>query len=136
MMKDDPNIWTIVAGALGVVVGIWLGLTPMVQIFVVLLLADVLTGLLAGGKDGALDSEISYRGMRKKGVQMVLIAVLAYVGEHPRVDMPLGDMMAGFFSATELLSIIENAGRLGVVIPESITRALARLSAQDPPRDI
>ena len=91
--------------------------------------ADIATGLLAGGKHGELDSEVSYRGMRKKAMQTILVGLTAYLGSLSVINLPLGEGVAWSFCATEVLSVIENAARLGVTMPDPVVAALKRLGS-------
>jgi toxin secretion/phage lysis holin len=124
MDKTDVGF---LAGLAGFAVSLWLGLSVAMQALVVLMVADVVTGVLAGGKAGELDSDISYRGMRKKAMQTVLVGLTTYLGALPAINLPLGEGVAWAFCATEILSVIENADRLGVTMPAPVVAALKRL---------
>lgn len=93
--------------------------------------ADYLSGLVVAGvfhnsgksRDGALDSRAGFKGLFRKG--MVLVLVLAAA----RLDLLLGadflrDAVCIGFTANELISIVENAGLMGLPIPAVLTRAI------------
>jgi toxin secretion/phage lysis holin len=126
MDKTDVGL---LAGFVGFAVSLWLGLSIAMQALVVLMVADVVTGLLAGGKAGELDSDVSYRGMRKKAMQCVLVGLTTYLGALAPINLPLGEGVAWAFCATEVLSVIENAARLGVTMPDPVVAALKRLGS-------
>lgn len=116
-MKDIDTV-QLVTYALGAAAGwalsAWVGLAWAVQALCVFMAADIVTGLLAGGKCGKLDSAISWRGMSKKVATLVLVGVADFTGKNPTMTLPLGEMAAGAFALTEALSICENADRMGI----------------------
>ena len=91
---------------------------------------DYLTGLIvaATGKslkseNGHLSSLIGWKGLAKKGVSLLLVLVAV------RLDIMLGtsyirDGVCIAFMVNELISIVENAGLLGVPMPEVLTKAI------------
>lgn len=92
---------------------------------------DYIMGLLVAGvwhkskktEDGCLESRAGWKGLVRKGVTMLIVLVAA------RLDMTIGTTMIrdtaviGFI-ANEGISIIENAGLMGVPLPKVITNAL------------
>lgn len=102
----------------GVVVGFWVGLGVFVQALLILMLADVVTGMIAAAVDGNLSSAASRRGLAKKATALILVMLTAwlsanltaYLGE----GFPGADAVAGAFVLTEVISILENAKRTGV----------------------
>lgn len=129
------------AGA-GLIVGVWIGLGVFVQALLVVMVADVITGLIAAGVEGKVSSHASRRGLAKKSMQMILVLLVAwltanmsaYLGE----GFPGADALAGAFVLTELVSILENAKRVGVNLgPLERVLAIARQSTPpDPPERV
>lgn len=120
------------AGA-GLIVGLWVGLGVFVQALLVVMTADVVTGLIAAGVEGKISSHASLRGLAKKATQLILVLLVAwltanmsaYLGE----GFPGADALAGAFVLTELVSILENAKRVGVNLgPLERVLAIARQS--------
>lgn len=98
---------------------------------------DYITGLLVAGvfknspktKTGALESRIGWKGLCKKGVTLLIVLVAC------RLDMTLGstfirDAAVIAFVANETISIIENAGLMGVPIPSVIRKAIDVLQSK------
>lgn len=92
---------------------------------------DYLTGLIVAGvfkqspktQTGALESRAGWKGLCRKGVTLLIILV-AY-----RLDVVLGssfikDAVVIAFIANETISIVENAGLMGVPIPPTIVKAI------------
>lgn len=98
---------------------------------------DYLTGLIVAGvfhqspksEGGALESRAGWKGLCRKGVTL-LIVIIAH-----RLDLMLGttvirDAVVIAFVVNETISIIENAGLMGVPIPAAITKAIDILNAK------
>lgn len=92
---------------------------------------DYLTGLIVAGvfhqspksEGGALESRAGWKGLCRKGVTLLIVLVGC------RLDVVMGsnfirDAVVIAFIANETLSIIENAGLMGVPIPAMIVKAV------------
>lgn len=92
---------------------------------------DYVTGLIVAGvfkqspktQTGALESRAGWKGLCRKGVTL-LIVLVSY-----RLDVVLGssfikDAVVIAFIANETISIVENAGLMGVPIPPTIVKAI------------
>ncbi len=80
--------------------------------------------------DGTLESRAGWKGLVKKGVSLLVILVAA------RLDLVIGsefvrDAAVIGFTANEALSILENAGLMGVPIPRAVTSAIHVLRARE-----
>jgi phage-related holin len=114
MTDTRHDLWVWLSGVGAGAIAWWLGWPWAYQTFALVLVLDVLTGLLAGGKHGELDSDVSFRGMRKKGMEICLVGFASWIGTNPSQPLPLGEMAAMGFVITEGISVLENAGRLGI----------------------
>lgn len=92
---------------------------------------DYVTGLVVAGvfhtssktENGALESRAGWKGLCRKGVTLLVVLVAC------RLDLIMGsnfirDAVVIAFIANETISIIENAGLMGVPIPPVIVRAI------------
>lgn len=92
---------------------------------------DYLTGLIVAGvfhnsektENGTLESRAGWKGLCRKGVTLLIVLVAC------RLDLVMGsnfirDAVVIAFIANETLSIIENAGLMGVPIPAMIVKAV------------
>lgn len=102
---------------------------PTVGLLLILMMLDVLTGLFAGGIEKKLNSRFSWEGMCKK-VQMILAVGMGVALEPYAEDMPLGKVIAVFYSFTETISIVENLKRSGIPIPKALQSFLDRFRAE------
>lgn len=100
------------------------GWTILLQVLVIFVLADWVSGWLAAWMNGELQSRIIHEGMIRK----VMIFMLVWIAH--LIDGILGDghyirdAVIFFYLATELLSIIENVGRMGLPMPGVLKNAV------------
>lgn len=103
---------------------------PSLQILVVFISMDFITGVMYGFYSGTLSSKIGTRGTFKKaGIMMVIIIANlldVLTGEH-LFRMPV----VYFFIATEGISILENLGRMGVPVPQLLLDKLQQLTGEE-----
>lgn len=105
----------------------WLRSQPLVLTLFVFMVADILTGVAAAFITKTLSSDISYKGMTRKIVIWIVVAMSGFVGwVYPAI--PLLQLAAGCYCAMELLSVLENAKRCGVPIPDVLSSALVRVT--------
>lgn len=128
----EPKVRTVLA-ALGALVG-WLTATlPWTVVALPLLMvADVVTGLLAAGLRGEIDSDVGARGAAKKVLVLIYVgcaalAQWAFGQVWPDVPIPALSVVAGIYCGVEFVSITENLGRAGAPVPPVLRQALAKL---------
>lgn len=115
------TITTTVGAIVGYIFGEW---SVLLQILLAFVIIDYVSGLLASGVEGKLSSKVGFKGIAKK----IMIFVLVAVGH--LTDRAIGDgsmvqnAIIFFYLGNELLSILENAGRTGLPIPEQIKNAV------------
>ena len=103
----------------------WLigGFDLLIMCLIVLMVLDYISGVLAGYKEKKLNSKKAYIGIRKKVMIWLIIAVgnlVSMLFSEPSIR----NIVAMFYCSIEILSIIENAGKLGVPIPSKLRDAL------------
>ncbi|RAP29080.1 hypothetical protein C2W64_04027 [Brevibacillus laterosporus] len=96
----------------------------LLTILIAFVFFDYLSGMTAGWLEGELKSRIGMIGIARK------IFIFGVVAAAHLIDTALGnqDIIRNasifFYLANELLSILENAGRIGVPVPDVIKRAV------------
>ena len=104
---------------------------------------DYISGLIVAGvfhdsdktQSGKLDSAACWRGLLKKGMTLVVVLVAV------RLDIVLGtsfvrEAVVIAYIVNETISIIENAGRMGLPIPDALMKAIEQLQGKgDKPHD-
>ncbi|MHB0944561.1 phage holin family protein [Paenibacillus sp. ALE1] len=124
----DDRLTQIIKGAaagFGAVAGYLFGeWSVMIHLLFILVIADWLSGWAAAWINGELKSRKGYYGIARK-VAIFLIVVVAHF-----IDVALGNLnyfqnaVIFFYLANELLSIIENVGRMGVPMPDVLRNAV------------
>lgn len=106
---------------------------PTLVVFVamlVMMILDILTGLAVAWSENGVSSTISRRGMVRKVLMILLVgatglAKLVLIQLQPEIlILPIIAMSAGFFAASEFISVMEHAAILGISNP--FTRRLAQ----------
>ena len=96
------------------------------------------TGIAAAWSCKLLSSRVGVKGIVKKVAYLALVAVgmvvdylissaLVHVGVDISVNYCFGMMISVWLIINELLSILENLGRLGIPLPDFLVRAVERL---------
>jgi toxin secretion/phage lysis holin len=119
------------AAALGAVVGfLFGGWSKALILLVSLVLIDYSTGSLASAVEGKLSSRVGFRGIPKKIMIFVMVAVGHLVDTAIGTNHMFRDATIFFYCANELVSIIENAGRIGLPVPEQLRSAIEVLKGK------
>ncbi|MOA00037.1 Holin family protein [compost metagenome] len=111
------------------------GWSPLLNVLLAFVIIDYASGVAAAAKEGKLSSKTGGWGIAKKVMTFAIVAVAHMV------DSVLGDAhlfrdAAIFFYLTnELLSLLENAGRLGASIPPGMKKAIAILKGRSGAED-
>lgn len=103
----------------------WARAHGLVTILVVLMVMDVVFGLLVAFVKKEVSSTVSLLGMSKK-VGVLLFVGLAFLIEPFSGGVPTSTLVVGFYSVTELVSVTEKAGILGVPVPRVIKDSMAK----------
>ncbi|AZS18464.1 phage holin family protein [Paenibacillus lutimineralis] len=101
--------------------GGWSALLNILLVFVIL---DYITGVAAAAKEGKLKSNIGLWGIARKIIIFAIVAVAHLVDQALGGNHLFRDAAIFFYLANELLSLIENAGRLDAPIPPAMRQAV------------
>jgi toxin secretion/phage lysis holin len=130
-MRDQTTITTLkstvslAAAGLAALFGGW---DMLLTTLVIMVIADYLSGLTASGICGTLDSRTGWRGILKKLLIFVTVAVAAAMDTATGLTgHPLRAMACLFYIGNEGISIVENLGRAGVPIPHALASLFQRL---------
>ncbi|MGI6225676.1 MAG: phage holin family protein [Peptococcales bacterium] len=107
--------------------GGWSSLLGILLAFVVL---DYVTGVLASGVEGNLSSSIGLKGIARKVFIFVMVAVAHLVDTSLGDGHIFRDATIFFYLANEFLSILENAGRVGLPVPDILQQAIEVLKGR------
>lgn len=125
-------IQSIAAFFAGMASFLWGGVDSLLYALIVFMILDYITGIIVAVTKHELSSEIGFKGIAKKVLIMALVAVGHILDEHI-----LGggafcrSAVIGFYIANEGISILENAGELGLPLPKKLIAVLKQLKSKD-----
>lgn len=121
-------IGTVIAKALG-------GWDLALQVLVALVVLDYATGVLVAIFEKKLSSAIGGKGIAKKVMIFALVYVAVSVDQATNTDI-IRLLTIMFYIANEGISVLENAGKLGVPYPAKLKNILAQLKAKSNEDDV
>lgn len=108
---------------LGATVGyLFGGWSMLVSILLAFIVIDYVSGVLAAAYLGKLSSSIGFHGIAKKAMIIVVVAAAHLADTAMGTEHIARDAVIFFYLANELLSILENAGKTGLPVPEQVTK--------------
>ena len=107
------------------------GWDTALQTILIFMAIDYVTGLVVAGvfkkstktDTGALESKAGWKGLCRKGMTLLIILVAAQLDRVAGTEVIRNAVIIGYI-ANEALSIIENAGLMGLPVPKFITNAI------------
>lgn len=128
-MKDW--ILTIIGAVGGFVTALFGGWDTALMTLIIFMAIDYVSGLIVAGvfhaskktDTGTLESRAGWKGLCRKCMTLLFVLIAT------RLDMVIGttyirDAVCIAFIANELISIVENAGLMGVPIPNILQKAI------------
>ncbi|MDA1758497.1 phage holin family protein [Bacillus cereus] len=100
------------------------------KVLVIMAAIDYLTGVIAAGFNGELKSKVGFKGIAKKVVLFLLVAAATQADAIVGTNSALREATIFFFIGNELLSLLENAGRMGIPLPRALINAVEILSSK------
>ncbi len=128
-MKEFWNtiqlIFTAIGGWLGYFLGGCDGLLIALVVFVV---ADYITGVMCAIADKELSSEVGFKGICRKVLIFILVGIANILDVQViGTGSVLRTAVIFFYLSNEGVSLLENAGHLGLPIPEKLKAVLEQL---------
>ncbi len=104
----------------------------LMKALVGLIILDYISGVMAAVVEKKLSSEVGAKGIAKKIFMLLIVAVanivdINVIGE----GHVLKSVTMVFYIANECISLLENAGRLGVPAPKKLLDVLEQLKNKD-----
>lgn len=132
-MKNIINniqlIFTAIGGYLGYFLG---GLDSFIYALITFVVIDYLTGLMAAIVERKLSSEIGFRGIFKKVLIFLLVAVGNIVDKNLiGTGGAVRTAVIFFYISNEGISIIENSIRIGLPVPQKLKDVLEQLQNKE-----
>lgn len=128
-MKEFWNgiqiVFTMIGGWLGYFLGGCDGLLIVLVMFVVM---DYISGVMCAIADKTLSSEVGFKGICRKVLIFVLVGIANILDVQViGTGSVLRTAIIFFYISNEGISLLENAGYLGLPIPEKIKTVLEQL---------
>ena len=118
------GIGTMIGGALTFLYG---GMDQLLITLICFICIDYVTGVLCGISKHELSSDIGFKGIARKVIILMLVAI-GHLGDKALgLSGTLRDMVIIFYLANEGLSIVENACTLGLPVPKKLKAVLQQL---------
>ena len=114
-------------------IGWWLGyfvggVDGLMTTLIIFMVIDYITGLMCAVADRKLSSAVGFKGICKKVLIILLVGVAHIVDLHVvGTGQALRSAVICFYLSNEGVSVLENAGHLGLPIPEKLKDILAQL---------
>lgn len=119
-------------GAIGALIAsLFGGWDTAIATLMIFMATDYVTGLIVAGvfhtsqksENGALESRAGWKGLCRKGVTLLVVLVACRLALITGTNF-IRDAVIIAFICNETISIIENAGLMGIDIPPALTAAI------------
>ena len=106
------------------------GFDKLLIALTIFMVLDYLTGIMAAYGCSNLSSKVGFKGIIKKLLILVIVIMAHQIDLIAGQDVLVRTMVTWFFLGNEGLSILENAAKMGVPIPQVLKDKLAQLTAE------
>lgn len=129
-MKDFNQISIITGIVGGVIARFFGGWDALLRTIVFLAVLDYATGIIKGLYTKSLSSDIGFKGLLKKIVMFIVIAVAHSIQILLNDAVALREIVIMFYVCNEALSLLENAAMF-VPVPDRLKEVLLQLREND-----
>lgn len=121
----------VIAAGAGLFAFLYGDVTPLFYAVLSFMALDYITGVIVAIINKKLSSEIGFKGLAKKLLILIFIALAHILDVNVLGTYPvLQSAIMAFFIANEGISLIENAAKLGLPIPNKLLDVLKQLKKQ------
>lgn len=122
-------LFSLLGGALSALVG---GMDSLMIVLIACMIIDYLTGIMHAILEKQLSSAVGFKGICKKVLIFTLVGVAHLLDMHILgATGALRSAVICFYLANEGVSLMENAARIGLPIPDALREVLAQLHAKE-----
>lgn len=128
-MKEFWNMIQLIFAAIGGWLGWFLGgYDGLLYALIAFVVIDYITGVMCAINDHTLSSEVGFRGICRKVLIFLLVGIANILDVQViGTGSVLRTAVIFFYISNEGVSLLENAGRLGLPIPQKLKDILAQL---------
>lgn len=139
-VSELSGVVGVIGGAIASAFG---GFDKGLQILILLMGADYITGLIVAGifhaspktADGTLESYAGWKGLCRKGMTLLVVLIAAQLDGYLGSSFARDTVIIAYI-VNELVSLIENAGLMGVPIPAVIKRMVSILKEKTDEKEV
>ena len=126
-MTWDKKVASIIAICGTVVVKLLGGWDMAIYVLLLFMAIDYVTGIMRAVTDKELSSEIGIKGIFKKIMILLLVAIAVGVDNVTGTQGAIRMLVILFYVGMEGISVLENSARLGVPVPERLKDVLLQI---------
>ena len=121
------------AATIGAAIGFLYGeINDMFYALIALVILDYLTGVMVAVYKHKVSSKVGFKGIMKKFCIFVLVSVAHLIDTHiTHTGNVFMCLTMFFYSANECISILENAEKLGLPVPEKLKNILEQVKSEN-----
>ena len=126
------RFWNLIRGVFAAI-GLWLGLfigpvNGLLIALIVFVITDYVTGFASAVVRKELSSSVGFKGLARKILIFLIVGIANVLDVYVLgANAVLRTAVIFFYMANEGLSILENAGEIGLPIPKKLKDVLAQL---------
>lgn len=108
---------------------LWGELDGLLIALITFICLDYITGIIVGAVRHKLNSAVSFKGLAKKALILVIVAVAHIIDTQVLggSSSVFRSAACGLYIANEGMSILENSGKLGLPLPKKLKSVLEQL---------
>ena len=126
-MKWDRAVSICIASGGTLANYLWGGVDVALKTLLLFMLFDYITGLICATKDKCLSSAIGFNGILKKVMILIVVAVAFNLDNIINTDGLVRSLVIFFYVSMEGISILENAAKMNVGVPDELRDKLLQL---------
>jgi toxin secretion/phage lysis holin len=108
------------------------GIDSLIYALILFVVFDYITGLFLAFKEKKISSNIGFSGITKKNLIFIVVALASILDKYIlNTGGSLREIIVLFYIANEGISVIENAGKLGLPIPQKLKDAIQKLNSNN-----
>lgn len=120
-MKNFKMIISVIATYLSWILGGW---DMALKLLLIAIIVDYISGMISGYIKGELSSKVGLKGILKKVMYLMVVAVASIIDTTASSNGAIRELVIYYFISNECLSILENAAKAGLPVPNILSSKL------------